>query len=106
TSPSIICCLFLFHVSRHHCHLHSFPTRRSSDLPPSSSITLLLAVLSLYNMLASISFFKVISLSTYFSNTGEYVTISSLLMCIFLSNLLEGTFSSNMALLTAFNVDA
>src|SRR5699024_4870209 len=26
--------LFLFYSSSHHRHLHSFPTRRSSDLPP------------------------------------------------------------------------
>src|SRR5699024_11639726 len=30
--PSLICCSLFFHYSPAHRHLHSFPTRRSSDL--------------------------------------------------------------------------
>src|SRR5438552_8243868 len=35
-SPTLRTCRFFFSASRHHLHLHSFPTRRSSDLSSSS----------------------------------------------------------------------
>src|SRR5262249_60489244 len=55
----------LFHPSRHHLDLHSFPTRRSSDLTASGSATARPATLRSIAALASAS-----STSAYQSSIG------------------------------------
>src|SRR5207253_10831076 len=40
TSPPFVFSSFFFYCSGHHRHLHSFPTRRSSDLPRAQSLLL------------------------------------------------------------------
>src|SRR5438034_6859983 len=43
TSPLALPCFFFFHSYPHPRHLHSFPTRRSSDLPDGNIVPMLAA---------------------------------------------------------------